>query len=86
MGYFFGLAFGRLKGYEDDLVGGSLAFGGLGQWESWVGLEGSLVGCRRETWRGEDLGSWQVTLGDLVEERACLVVEGLEDRFAEDEA
>ena len=87
MGYFFGLAFERLKDCVDDLgFGGSFALGDRDRWESWVGLVGSLVCCRLGTWRGGDLGSWRVTLGDLVEERACLVAVGLEDRFAVDEA
>lgn len=86
VGCFSGLAFGWLKGCGDGLVGESLASGDWDQWESWDDLEGSSVGYRLETWRGEDLGSWRVTLGDLVEERACLVAAGLEDRFAEDEA
>jgi hypothetical protein len=55
---------------------------------SWVDLVVSLVDYQGED-LGEDLGSWRVTLGDLedlVEEPACLVVVGLGDRFAEDEA
>lgn len=99
VGCFFALAFERLKDCVDDLVEESLTFGGWHRWVSWVGPVGSLVGCRRGTWREVDLGSWQVTLGgledldswlvtldDLVEEHACLAVVGLVDRFAEGEA